>query len=136
MLEQRKEYTEVKDWTAPEPPEGAVIEAAVSLPLPEPKPQKFEVAVALSSVAAQEEEHEQTMADEAKANGNIAFSSGEFHAAVSHFTNTINLAPTKPEAEKTLELKVSNQVGEKDAAISEKELKRNQRFRFLVGLAH
>ncbi|EFH67643.1 predicted protein [Arabidopsis lyrata subsp. lyrata] len=115
MLEQRKKYTEVTGWTAPEPPDATVIEAVASLP--EPKPQKFEVAVALS-LAAQEEEHEQTIADEAKANGNIAFSSGDFHAAVSHFTNTINLPPTKQEAEKTLELKPGwrkgcNSLGEK-----------------------
>ncbi|CAA7034187.1 unnamed protein product [Microthlaspi erraticum] len=34
------------------------------------------------------------MADEAKAKGNAAFSSGDFNAAVTHFTDAINLAPT------------------------------------------
>ncbi|KAH0973850.1 hypothetical protein GBA52_015749 [Prunus armeniaca] len=34
------------------------------------------------------------MADEAKAKGNAAFSSGDFNAAVTHFTEAINLAPT------------------------------------------
>ncbi|KAK9927483.1 hypothetical protein M0R45_024664 [Rubus argutus] len=34
------------------------------------------------------------MADEAKAKGNAAFSSGDFNAAISHFTDAINLAPT------------------------------------------
>uniref|UniRef100_A0A0D3E4P7 STI1 domain-containing protein n=2 Tax=Brassica TaxID=3705 RepID=A0A0D3E4P7_BRAOL len=35
-----------------------------------------------------------TMADEAKAKGNAAFSSGDFASAVTHFTDAINLAPT------------------------------------------
>ncbi|CAH2048067.1 unnamed protein product [Thlaspi arvense] len=34
------------------------------------------------------------MADEAKAKGNAAFSSGDFTSAVNHFTDAINLAPT------------------------------------------
>ncbi|KAJ0265761.1 Hsp70-Hsp90 organizing protein 2 [Hirschfeldia incana] len=34
------------------------------------------------------------MADEAKAKGNAAFSSGDFSSAVTHFTEAINLAPT------------------------------------------
>ncbi|KAK8710598.1 hypothetical protein V6N13_145914 [Hibiscus sabdariffa] len=34
------------------------------------------------------------MADEAKAKGNAAFSSGDFNAAIKHFTEAINLAPT------------------------------------------
>ncbi|CAN8245262.1 unnamed protein product [Cochlearia groenlandica] len=34
------------------------------------------------------------MADEAKAKGNAAFSSGDFIAAVNHFTEAINLSPT------------------------------------------
>ncbi|XP_050375862.1 hsp70-Hsp90 organizing protein 2 [Argentina anserina] len=34
------------------------------------------------------------MADEAKAKGNAAFSSGEYSAAISHFTDAIALAPT------------------------------------------
>ncbi|CAF1722535.1 hsp70-Hsp90 organizing protein 2 [Brassica napus] len=34
------------------------------------------------------------MADEAKAKGNAAFSSGDFASAVTHFTDAINLAPT------------------------------------------
>ncbi|KAG2302703.1 hypothetical protein Bca52824_031354 [Brassica carinata] len=34
------------------------------------------------------------MADEAKAKGNAAFSSGDFASAVNHFTDAINLAPT------------------------------------------
>ncbi|KAJ4877344.1 Hsp70-Hsp90 organizing protein 2 [Raphanus sativus] len=34
------------------------------------------------------------MADEAKAKGNAAFSSGDFTSAVNHFTEAINLAPT------------------------------------------
>ncbi|EOA34964.1 hypothetical protein CARUB_v10020050mg [Capsella rubella] len=34
------------------------------------------------------------MADEAKAKGNAAFSSGDFDSAVNHFTEAINLAPT------------------------------------------
>ena len=35
-----------------------------------------------------------TMADEAKAKGNAAFSSGDFTSAVNHFTDAINLSPT------------------------------------------
>jgi stress-induced-phosphoprotein 1 len=34
------------------------------------------------------------MADEAKAKGNAAFSSGDFNSAVNHFTDAINLTPT------------------------------------------
>ncbi|KAK8560852.1 hypothetical protein V6N13_026287 [Hibiscus sabdariffa] len=34
------------------------------------------------------------MADEAKAKGNAAFSSGDFNTAVKHFTDAINLSPT------------------------------------------
>ncbi|OMO52383.1 Tetratricopeptide TPR-1 [Corchorus olitorius] len=34
------------------------------------------------------------MADEAKAKGNAAFSSGDFNTAIKHFTEAINLAPT------------------------------------------
>ncbi|GMJ15012.1 Hop2 [Hibiscus trionum] len=34
------------------------------------------------------------MADEAKAKGNAAFSSGDFNSAIKHFTEAINLAPT------------------------------------------
>ncbi|KAK8710508.1 hypothetical protein V6N13_145828 [Hibiscus sabdariffa] len=34
------------------------------------------------------------MADEAKAKGNAAFTSGDFNAAIKHFTEAINLAPT------------------------------------------
>ncbi|PPD86195.1 hypothetical protein GOBAR_DD16860 [Gossypium barbadense] len=34
------------------------------------------------------------MADEAKAKGNAAFSSGDFNAAIKHFTDAINLSPT------------------------------------------
>lgn len=34
------------------------------------------------------------MADEAKAKGNTAFSSGDFNAAIKHFTDAINLSPT------------------------------------------
>lgn len=34
------------------------------------------------------------MADEAKAKGNAAFSSGDFNTAVKHFTEAINLSPT------------------------------------------
>ncbi|KAE8699875.1 Hsp70-Hsp90 organizing protein 1 [Hibiscus syriacus] len=34
------------------------------------------------------------MADEAKAKGNAAFSSGDFNAAIKHFTEAIDLAPT------------------------------------------
>ncbi|CAH8388239.1 unnamed protein product [Eruca vesicaria subsp. sativa] len=40
MLEQRKKYTEVADWTEPEPPDAAVLEAAASVPEPkQPEPQ-------------------------------------------------------------------------------------------------
>ncbi|ESQ38651.1 hypothetical protein EUTSA_v10028522mg [Eutrema salsugineum] len=47
MLEHRKKYTEVADWTEPEPPEAAVLEAAASVPEPkQPEPQSPEVAVA------------------------------------------------------------------------------------------
>ncbi|CAN6808728.1 unnamed protein product [Brassica oleracea] len=34
MLEKRKKYTEVADWTEPEPPDAAVLEAAASAPQP------------------------------------------------------------------------------------------------------
>ncbi|XP_021277356.1 hsp70-Hsp90 organizing protein 3-like [Herrania umbratica] len=34
------------------------------------------------------------MADEAKAKGNAAFSSGDFNTAIKHFTEAVNLAPT------------------------------------------
>ncbi|KAF8106305.1 hypothetical protein N665_0144s0016 [Sinapis alba] len=45
MLEQRKKYTEVADWTEPEPPDAAVLEAAASVPEPnQPEPQNPEVA--------------------------------------------------------------------------------------------
>lgn len=45
MLEQRKKYTEVADWTEPEPPDAAVLEAAASAPEPkQPEPQNPEVA--------------------------------------------------------------------------------------------
>ncbi|KAJ0233216.1 Patellin-5 [Hirschfeldia incana] len=38
MLEQRKKYTEVADWTEPEPPDAAVLEAAASVPEPQTQP--------------------------------------------------------------------------------------------------
>ncbi|RID70586.1 hypothetical protein BRARA_C02595 [Brassica rapa] len=45
MLEQRKKYTEVADWTEPEPPDAAVLEAAASAPEPkQPEPHNPEVA--------------------------------------------------------------------------------------------
>ncbi|CAA7057820.1 unnamed protein product [Microthlaspi erraticum] len=36
MLEQRKKYTEVADWTEPEPPDAALLEAAAASEPPEP----------------------------------------------------------------------------------------------------
>ncbi|CAN8246789.1 unnamed protein product [Cochlearia groenlandica] len=45
MLEQRRKYTEVDDWTEPEPPDAAVLEAAASLPDPnQPEPRDPEAA--------------------------------------------------------------------------------------------
>uniref|UniRef100_A0A1J3F978 Patellin-5 n=1 Tax=Noccaea caerulescens TaxID=107243 RepID=A0A1J3F978_NOCCA len=54
MLEQRKKYTEVADWTEPEPPDAAVLEAAAASE-PEPKqpdPQNPEPAATPAPAAA------------------------------------------------------------------------------------
>ncbi|KAL0845395.1 hypothetical protein Bca101_018641 [Brassica carinata] len=79
MLEQRKKYTEVADWTEPEPPDAAVLEAAASAPEPkQPEPQNPEVAQPPASSAKTRSLAEMMNREEAEEKPKIPHSLGSF----------------------------------------------------------